>query len=151
MKHYHSDHFDLSSFNYCKVYFRSRLSIVDVTNNSKTKDFILSMIIILISYVIFYCGWFAIVQNWLDEKIDPWGTNEFKKSTRDKRLGEKESIDMLTAEDFERKIIEKEKSNKCRICIIIWYYVVSLLLTLVNLALLFFIVPFFPILIAIFK
>lgn len=54
MKNYTSDHFDMSSFNYCKVYFRKRLKKTSVKERQCCKNFWFTVLIYLASYILIF-------------------------------------------------------------------------------------------------
>lgn len=70
------DHFDLNSFNYCKVYFRRKLKILSYKNNlNKFKNAIISFLMIIASYIIFFLNSFNYLSKVLRfiMKIDHYG------------------------------------------------------------------------------
>jgi len=151
MKSYHSDHFDLASFNYCKVYFRSRLQIVDVTSQSKPKEFVVNMIIILISYFIFYFGFMSQIKNWLEEKIDPYGRYKLKNREVDNNDN---NINITTSNIANTNYDYKGNSGFMErfYCIKVFsYYIILIITIMIAVVILLLVCPFFPILIALFK
>lgn len=51
MKNYTSDHFEISSFNYCKVYFRRRLRKIPVKDTKHIKNFLFTWLLFIASYL----------------------------------------------------------------------------------------------------
>ena len=154
MKHYHSDHFDLTSFNYCKVYFRSRLCINEVTSNSKIKEFFLNIIIILISYLFFILGNLTYIQIWLEEKINPFNKNKLDEN---KEFNESQAI---TISIEKNKVYKNNKNHNkdidknphsTKVCLIICYYIVMIIVLSISIVFLLLLIPFFPILVTLFK
>jgi len=66
------DHFDLNSFNYCKVYFRRKLKNLTIKNNNinKCKNLIISFLMIIASYILFFFNCFFSLSKFLREFIN---------------------------------------------------------------------------------
>ena len=55
------DHFDLNSFNYCRVYFRKKLKLLSLKSQgmNKIKAFLISFLMIIASYLLFFVNSFS--------------------------------------------------------------------------------------------
>jgi len=71
------DHFDLNSFNYCKVYFRRKLNSLSSKNNNlnKFKNGVISFLMIIASYLILFMNCFYFLSKALRTivNIDAYG------------------------------------------------------------------------------
>jgi hypothetical protein len=54
MKSYTADHFEISSFNYCKVYFRRRLRKPQVKEKKTCKTFLFNFLLFIASYLLIW-------------------------------------------------------------------------------------------------
>lgn len=61
------DHFDLNTFNYCKVYYRRKLKVLSLKSSSlnKLKNFIISFLMIIASYLLIFLNCYYLLSRFL--------------------------------------------------------------------------------------
>jgi hypothetical protein len=59
------DHFNLSSFNYCKIYYRKKMIIQPPNKVSLIKDILIGIVLFILGYFVFLLGFFKHISNFM--------------------------------------------------------------------------------------
>jgi len=112
------DHFNLSSFNYCKIFYRKKMIFQPPNKVSLMKDILIGIVLFIVGYFVFLLGFFKHISNFM--------------------------CSFLGIPYDEYKSNESEEVTKLNICLNTLYLILMIISIIILLPILLFLFPYFP-------